>query len=272
MRILLVCTVAALLLPCGADGAAVVVELGTASAFAILAGSTVTNTGSSVVRGSLGISPGTALTGFPPGGIIGGSIYSAEAVALQAQLDLTTAYLAAANQPCGTVLTGQDLGGMTLTPGVYCFATSAQLTGAMTLNSQGDPAAAFVFQIGSTLTTASNSSVVFTNGNTGARVFWQVGSSATLGTTTEFAGNILALSSITLNTGANIGCGRALARNGAVTLDTNQVSNGGAGCDLAPSGTGGGSSDVPEPSSGTLLLVAGIPGLGWMLVRRYRGA
>ena len=123
-------------------------------------------------------------------------------------------------------MTGQDLGGLTLTPGVYCFSSSAQLTGTLTLDAQGNPNAVFIFKIGSTLTTASNSSVVVINtgGNSSiaCNVFWQVGSSATLGTGTSFAGNILALTSITLNTGANVS-GRVLARNGAVTLDTNNV-------------------------------------------------
>ena len=109
------------------------------------------------------------------------------------------------------VLTGQNLGGMTLTPGVYFFASSAQLTGTLTLNNLGNPNAVFVFQIGSTLTTASASSVIFSNSLTDSNVYWQVGSSATLGTTTAFEGNILALTSITLNTGATIGCGSALA-------------------------------------------------------------
>jgi ethanolamine utilization microcompartment shell protein EutS len=207
--------------------------LGTATTFAVLGGSTVTNTGSSVVTGDLGVSPGTAITGFPPG-IVVGTIHSADAVALQAQSDVTTAYNALAGLACTGNLTGTDLGGLTLTAGVYCFSSSAQLTGILTLNAQGDPAAVFVFQIGSTLTTASNSSVVLINGAQSCNVFWQVGSSATLGTDTAFAGNILALTSITLNTGASIS-GRALARNGAVTMDTNNVSN--ALCSLGPSPT-----------------------------------
>ena len=232
-----------------ASGGAINVSLGTADPFAILAGSTVTNTGTSTVQGDLGVSPGTAITGFPPG-IVTGTIHSSDAVALQAQSDLTNAYVSAAGQPCGVSLTNQDLGGLTLTPGVYCFASSAQLTGTLTLNAQGDPSAVFVFQIGSTLTTASNSSVVFTNGGEGDSLFWQVGSSATLGTSTNFAGNILALTSITLNTSANIPCGRALARNGAVTLDTNSVSIDTGPCEA---GLGGGGTAAPEPGSAALL-------------------
>ncbi len=200
--------------------------LGVAGSFAVLGGSTVTNTGPSVINGDLGVWPGLAITGFPPGSVVPpGVIHAGDAVAQQAQSDVTTAYNALAGQACDFNLTGQDLSGMTLTPGVYCFDTSAQLTGTLTLNAQGDPNAVWVFQMGSTITTASNSSVAFINGGAGVpgcNVFWQVGSSATLGTTTNFVGNILALASITMNTGANI-YGSTLARNGAVTLDTNTI-------------------------------------------------
>jgi len=201
------------------------VNLGTSQSFAVLGGSTVTNTGPTVITGNVGVSPGSSVTGFPPGTVAGGSIHAADAVAAQAQSDLTTAYNAAAGTPCGIDLTGQDLGGLTLTPGVYCFTSSAALTGTLTLNFQGNPDALFLFKIGSTLTTASGSSVVLSN-TAGAtcptNLFWQVGSSATLGTGSTFAGNILALTSITATTGASL-TGRALARNGAVTLDTNTV-------------------------------------------------
>lgn len=202
------------------------VPLGTAQNFAVLGGSTVTNTGPSVVSGDVGVSPGSAITGFPPGIINGGSIHAADAVAAQAQSDLTTAYNVAAGTPCTADLTGVDLGGLTLAPGVYCFSTSAGLTGTLTLDLQGNPNSTFIFKIGSTLTTASGSSVVLINsGGTTCppNIFWQVGSSATLGTGSAFVGNILALTSITMNTGASL-TGRALARNGAVTLDTNNIS------------------------------------------------
>jgi hypothetical protein len=205
-----------------ASAVATAPSLGTAASFAVLAGSTATNTGPTTIGGDLGVSPGTAITGFPPGTITG-AIHSADAAALQAQSDVTTAYNALAGQACDTDLTGQDLGGMTLTPGVYCFSSSAQLTGALTLNAAGDPGAVFVFQIGSTLTTASNSSVVMTNGGNQCNVYWQVGSSATLGTGTAFAGSILAGASVTLTTGADV-IGRAMAREGAVTMDTNDIS------------------------------------------------
>jgi len=212
---------------CGASPALAQISLGTAEGFGVLGGSAVTNTGPSLVTGNLGVSPGTAVTGFPPGIVTPpGTIHAADAVAAQAQTDLTTAYNAIAGTPTLVDLTGQDLGGLTLTPGVYGFSSSAQLTGILTLDAQGNPDAVFIFKMGSTLTTASNASVVFINtgGNSSiaCSVFWQVGSSATLGTGTSFAGNILALTSITLNTGANVS-GRVLARNGAVTLDSNNV-------------------------------------------------
>jgi uncharacterized repeat protein (TIGR01451 family) len=204
-----------------AAAAATMPPLGTEQSFAVLGGSTVTNTGSSVITGNLGVSPGTAITGFPPG-ILTGVTHAADAEALQAQNDTTTAYINLASQACTSDLTGQDLGGRTLVPGVYCFSSSAQLTGALTLDAGGDPSAVWVFKTGSTLTTASNSSVLLTNGGQPCNVFWQIGSSATLGTGTSFVGNILALTSITLTTGANVS-GSALARNGAVTMDSNTV-------------------------------------------------
>jgi hypothetical protein len=231
-------------------GAAINVDLGTADSFAVLAGSTVTNTNPTVVHGDLGVWPGTSITGFPPGIVTApGAIHANDAVAMSAQGALTSAYNFAAGEACDMSLTGQDLGGLTLTPGVYCFTSSAQLTGTLTLNGLGNANSVFVFQIGSTLITASNSSVVFTNSGQGDSVFWQVGSSATLGTTTTFAGNILALTDIGLNTGATINCGRALARNGQVTMDTNTVSIDTAGCE-ATTTTG---PAVPEPGTVSLL-------------------
>jgi hypothetical protein len=203
--------------------AAAQISLGTAQNFGVLGGSTVTSTGATTVNGDVGVSPGSAVVGFPPGVIVGGAIHSNDAVAMQAQNDLTTAYNNIAATPCTVDLTGQDLGGLTLTPGVYCFSTSAQLTGALTLDALGNPNPLFLFKIGSTLTTASGSSVTVINGGSSCNtVYWQVGSSATIGTGSTFTGDILALSSITLTTGANT-AGRALARNGAVTLDTNNV-------------------------------------------------
>ena len=232
------------------------VNLGTAGSYAVLAGSTGANTDSSVLTGNLGVWPGTVVSGFPPGLVTGGTIHAGDAAAQTAQADLTTAYNAAMGLSPTATLTGTDLGGLVLTPGVYFFANSAQLTGKLTLNTLGNPNALFVFQIGSTLTTASNSSVIFSNSLTDSNVYWQVGSSATLGTTTAFQGNILALTSITLNNGASIGCGSALAINGAVTLNNNVI---GGGCSST--------STVPEP--GTLgLLGMGLATLAGIVRRK----
>jgi hypothetical protein len=198
-------------------------SLGAAQSFAVLGAATVTNTGSSLITGDLGVSPGTAVTGFPPGIVAAGTIHSADAAALAAQSAVTSAYTSLVSQTCTQDLTGQDLGGKTLTAGVYCFSAAAQLTGTLTLDGQGNANAVFIVKMGSTLTTASGSSVVLINGGAAGNVFWQVGSSATLGTTTAFAGNMLAVASITLTTGASV-TGRAFAQTGAVTLDTNAVS------------------------------------------------
>ncbi len=205
--------------------------LGSAEQFAVLGGSTVTNTGPTVITGSLGVWPGTALTGFPPGIVLDGSIHLGDAVAQQAQSDVTTAYNSLASMAPTADMTGTDLGGLTLIPGVYFFASSAFLTGTLTLDAQGDPDALFVFQMGSTLTTAPNSTVLTINSADACDVYWQVGSSATLDVDTAFQGNILALTSITLNTRATLIEGRALARNGAVTMDSNQIL---AGCIPTP--------------------------------------
>jgi hypothetical protein len=222
-------------------------SLGTAQAFAVLGGSTVTNTGASVITGDLGVSPGSAVTGFPPG-IVTGTIHAANATALQAQNDVTTQYNSLANAACLANLTGQNLGGLTLTPGVYCFNSSAQLTGTLTLDAQGSAGATFIFKTGSTLTTASASSVLLINGGDPCGVAWQIGSSATLGTTTTFIGNLIALTSITLNTDANI-IGRALARNGAVTLDSNNISFAACGSAVPP---------VPTLSQWMMIGLAGL--------------
>ncbi len=195
--------------------------LGTAQSFGVLGASTVTNTGPTVINGDLGVSPGNAITGFPPG-VATGTLHAGDAAAAQAQSDATTAYNFLAGQPCNTVLTGQDLGGLTLVPGVYCFASTAQLTGTLTLNGQGNAAAIFIFKVGSTLMTASTSAISLINGATACNVFFQVGSSATLGTGTQLSGSIFALASITLGTNSTV-AGRAIALNGAVTLDSNTV-------------------------------------------------
>jgi hypothetical protein len=203
-----------------AQAAAVGVPLGTARSYAVLAGSTVTNTGPSVINGDLGLSPGTAVTGFPPG-LVNGTVHKADAVALQAKTDLKTAYNVAAGEKPPHAITA-DLGGQTLTKGVYNSATSLGLTGALTLDGQGDPDSVWVFQAGSTLTTATASSVNLINGASPCNVYWQIGSSATLGTASTFRGSIFALHSITVTTNVTVH-GRVLARNGAVTLDTDTI-------------------------------------------------
>ena len=211
--------------------------MGTAQKFAVLGGQTVTNTGPSAITGNLGVSPGSAITGFPPGNVKG-QTHAADAVALQAQSDTTILYDDLAGLPCTSDLTDHDLGGMTLVPGVYCFSSSAQLTGALTLDAGGVANAVWVFQIVSTLTTASSSSVLLTHGAQPCNVFWKIGSSATLGTDTSFVGNIVALTSIALTTGAKVS-GRALARNGEVTLDSNTIAP--ATCRIPPN-------TVPPPA------------------------
>jgi len=203
-----------------ASAAQAPVGLGTANSFAVLAGQTVTNTGPSVVSGSIGLSPGTAVTGFPPGTVINGTTYAADSVALQAENDLTTAYNSAAGRTPVTVESNPDLGGQTLAPGVYQGTSTLSLTGTVTLNGENNANSVFIFQAGSTLITASSSTVALENGATWCNVFWQVGSSATLGTASTFVGTVMALTSGTLNTGATV-MGRMLARNGSVTLDTN---------------------------------------------------
>lgn len=205
--------------PGGARAQEAPVGLGTAEEYSVLAGSTVTNTGDTTLEQSLGVSPGSTAPGFPPG-VVGGETHLADADADQAKLDLTTAYNDAAGRTPFTNLDA-ELGGETLTAGVYRIA-AAQLTGQLTLDLEEDPEGVFIFQIESTLITASDSSVIFVNGASPCNVYWQVGSSATLGTGTDFIGNIMASASITMNTGATLE-GRALAQTAAVTLDTNTI-------------------------------------------------
>jgi hypothetical protein len=197
------------------------VGLATAGNFSVLGGTTVTNTGPSILGQSLGLSPGTDTPGFPPGMVLApGTIEAANAVSLQAQADLTTAYVDAAGRPVEFTQANPDLVGLTLAPGVYAGSSKAplSLSGQLVLDGQGNNAAVFIFQTDSTLITSSASSILLINGASECNVFWQVGSSATLGTGSQFVGNILALTSISVQTGVTVQ-GRALARNGAVTLD-----------------------------------------------------
>lgn len=202
--------------------AATAVGLGTATSYSVLAGSAVTNTGPSTLQGDLGVSPGTAITGFPPG-IAVGATHAADAVSLQAQSDVVTAYNVAAGQPLTTSVSG-DLVGLTLIEGVYKSTSSLALSGQLTLDGQGNPNSVFVFQVASTLITSSASNIILTNGALACNVFWQVGSSATLGTASNFKGTVLALTSITAETNAMVE-GRLLARNGQVSLDTNVITS-----------------------------------------------
>jgi hypothetical protein len=236
-RVALVATLASLTLVVasfsGAGAATATVGLGTTGSYAVLAGTTVTNTGPSTVHGSLGVSPGSAVTGFPPGVVSGGSIHAADAAASAAQADLTTAFNDAAGRASTGAVTA-DLGGQTLVPGVYTGGALA-LGGALTLDGQGDAGAVFILRAASTLVTASASRVTLINGAAACRVFWEVGSSATIGTSSHFAGTVLALTSITAQTNASIN-GRLLARNGAVTLDSNTFT--GPSCASAAGGPG----------------------------------
>ena len=193
--------------------------LGTAATYGILAGSTVTCVTGGTINADVGVSPGSTTTGFPPC-IITGSTQLATAASAQAQVDLTAAYNYLAGRPCGTIVTPADLGGRTLAPGVYCVASSMAVTGTVTL--AGPANGVWVFQMGSTLTTGTNANIALSGGALARNVWWQVGSSATLGTGTTFRGNIIALTSITLVDNATM-LGRALARNGAVSLGTNNT-------------------------------------------------
>ena len=231
--------------------------LGAAQGFSVLGGSAVTNTGATTLVGDLGVYPGASITGGSTVTLTG-TVHQGDAVAQQAQSDTATAVGMLNSQTATANLTGQDLGGMNLTPGVYDFDASAQLTGTLVLNYQNNANAVFVFRILQALTTASSAVVSIINGSANEGLFWQVGSSATLGSGTLFAGSLLADQSITLGTGAQILCGRAIALNAAVTMDTNTVST---VCPPdAPDASGG---SVPEPAPlGLVALALGV--LTWV--------
>ncbi len=196
--------------------------LGAAANFVVLAGSTVANTGLTMVNGDLGLSPGSAVTGFPPGTVTG-TQHVTDITAAQAQLDLTTAYNDAAGRSVGPISVSGNLGGQTLAPGLYKSTSALEISsGDLTLDAQGDANGVFIFQMASTLTTTAGRQVILSGGAKAANVFWQVGSSATLGTTSVFKGTIMANQSITLTTGATLE-GRALTSIGAVTLDSNTI-------------------------------------------------
>lgn len=267
----LLCTLA-LALPAAAWATPI---LGSAQSFTVLGGSTVTNTGLTNVVGDIGVAPGTAITGLTTA-TQDGAVHSGDSAAASAHLAAAAADAYLSSLVFTHDLTGQDLGGMTLTPGVYRISSAAQLTGTLTLDAQNMAAALFVFQIGTTLTTAAASSVDVINGSADTGVFFGVGTSAVLGVGSQFAGNLIATDSITFDASATLLCGRALALNGAVTLDSNKVSNdcaagslGGGRVDYASLGFSGNAAteELPEPAS-ALLWSLGFGALAWARKRR----
>ncbi|HZQ46921.1 MAG TPA: ice-binding family protein [Verrucomicrobiae bacterium] len=252
-------------LPQNVTAIPVTVDLGSDASFAVLAGSGITVAGAvntTTITGDIGTFPTTSITGLG-NVVLNGANQAGNAVTQNAKNDLVTAFNDAAGRPATTTYAPVfDLGGLTLKAGVYNDPSSFGLTGTLRLNAQGDPNAVFIFQTGSTLITASHSAVQLIGGAQACHVFWEVGSSATLGTDTDFAGNILALASITLDTGATLD-GRLLAENGAVTLDDNTITKA-----VCSSDTGGTTSSVPDNGNTLLLLGSGLAGL-FVFQRRF---
>jgi hypothetical protein len=272
-------------------------SLNSADNFAVLAGSTVTNVDATIITGNMGVSPGSACTGFVAGtgctlgaGIVNGTVDLGDAIALQAQKDLTIAYTTESLLPSTGAILGGNLTGMTLGPGVYTVgAATSNLTGTLTLTDHGVAGSIFVFQMSSTLITSPESMINVAGLSPSDKVFWVVGSTATLGDNTAFDGNILALTDIIFDPGATDLCGRALARNGEVTFAgqdatskiENQVtstdcagnlagSNGLNGITAAGTGGGGGGTSVPEPGTWELLLAGALSILSLSALRRHK--
>lgn len=199
------------------------VELGNSSYFAVLAGASITSTGATVITGDLGLSPGTSVGGFPPGTLYG-TLRINDVISNQAKLDLTTAYDDAAGRTSTDIVSlAGNIGGMTLTPGLYKSTSSLEISsGDVTFDAKGDNNAVFIIQIASTLTTTSDRKVILKGGASASNIFWQVSSSATFGTTSVMKGVVMALESITFNTGATLD-GKALCRTGSVTMDGNTI-------------------------------------------------
>ncbi|OAA63482.1 outer membrane autotransporter barrel [Niveomyces insectorum RCEF 264] len=231
-----------------AGARAQVVDLGAAADFGVLGSTGVANTGDTSVQLNVGVSPATSVTGFPPGTLTAGTLHAGDALAAEARAAAQAAYSQAAATTGGTDLSGTDLGDQTLAPGVYSFAGAAALAGQLTLNAAGDPAAVWIFQIGTTLSAADASTVSLVNAALACNVFWQVGSTASLAAGSSFAGNVLALDSVTLGTGANVQ-GAVFALTGGVTLADNSILLP-AGCAVAPSSS---SSSVLASSSASSL-------------------
>jgi Ice-binding-like len=219
-------------------------RLGSALNFTVLAGSTITSTGPTVITGNLGLSPGTAVTGFPPGKVTG-AMHVADANAGKAKTDLVQAYTDAKNALTTVDMTGKDLGGKNLTPGVYAFSSAAALTGILTLHGGG----VYIFKVGSALTVAASSRVLVKGGANACSIWWQVGTSATLLAASNLQGNLMAQDDITLVAGASILDGRALARTGALTLAASHITPPSGACNTSGGGSGGKAKPTPRPSA-----------------------